>query len=395
MAKKPSKPESKDAGPKTTGTVPLGPACRVAIFHGPEAYLRHGYTEQLKQAVKQAGHDVQVCRYDGATASPADVLDECRSMALLAPYKVVIVDDADLFLAPSRARKATQDQEGDDESAPTSTKPDDRGKGDDKEQESQEGARRRAMLERYAQAPCDNVTLVLRARVWRKGNLDKHAEKVGTVIDCGMLDDARAATWTRAKCRQTHSRDIEPAAVELLVRCLNADLARISTELAKLAGATKDGEIITAAHVERLVPPAAEERKPWELGDVILNPNPTPGMNKLHELLDRCGFDPILLRWTCIDTAAKLHTVAQRIARGASPYSAGEGLKAFFGQRAEACRRIGKSAGPAACASLLREAVRADWRAKTGQQDAVRGLESLVLDFSRAANINTSAHPDR
>ena len=57
---------------------------------------------QKRKAVENAGNEVQVMRFDGVTAQPADVLDECRSLALLAPYKIVIVDDADQFITPKR-----------------------------------------------------------------------------------------------------------------------------------------------------------------------------------------------------------------------------------------------------------------------------------------------------
>lgn len=374
MAKRPSKPDAREPAAATSAEIPLGPECRVALFFGPEVYLRHGYTDQIKAAVEKAGQEVQVVRFDGVTAQPADVLDECRSMALLAPYKIVIVDDADQLITPKK--KGDDESESDDE-------------------DSKDTGKRRAMLERYVQSPCDNVTLVLRSEGWRKGNLDKYAAKVGVVRECKPLDEGRAANWTAARAKQKYGRSIHVDAVELLVSSLNRDLARIDGELMKLAGATKEGEAITAALVESLVTPVAQERKPWELGDVLLNPNPAGAMSKLHELVDRCGIDPILLRWTSLDTATKLHWVAQEIARGVPPAGAGRSIKFFFGPRAEASRRVGKDAGAKACSALLRECVEADWKAKTGQGDAFHGMEALVLSFARTAALNAGRQASR
>lgn len=340
----------------------------MAIFHGPEVYLRSGYTEQLKSAIEKAGHEVQVIRFDGVTAAPADVLDECRSLSLLAPYKMVIVDDADQFITPKKS--------GD-------------GEDDESEDESKDSGKRRAMLERYVQSPSEQVTLVLRSEDWWKGKLDKLALKVGVVKECAPLDKKRAANWAATRARQTYGRSMEVSAVELLVSSLNGDLARIDGELAKLSGTTREGETISAALVERLVAPVAQERKPWELSDVLLNADPSSAMNKLHELLDRCGIDPVALRWACLDTATKLHAVSQEIARGVPAAAAGKSFKFFFGAKADGCRRVGKNAGPGACAALLRECVEADWRGKTGQGDAVHGLEGLVLSFARTASLNT------
>jgi DNA polymerase III delta subunit len=72
--------------------------------------------------------------FDGATCSLADVLDELRSYGLMSQHKVVVVDNAEQFM------------QGDD--------------------------RRRAM-ERYAESPMQDATLILRSGGWRPGTFDK------------------------------------------------------------------------------------------------------------------------------------------------------------------------------------------------------------------------------
>lgn len=368
MAKKPA---TKADGPVKSGEVALGPGCRMAIFHGDEAFLRTGYTDQLKKVVEQAGHEVQVVKFDGETATPADVLDECRSMGLLAGYKIVVVDRADEFLKePGESEEAEEKAE-----APGAS----RGR----------SSTRRAMLERYAQSPSDGVTLVLRAEGWRpKTNLEKYVEKIGLVIECALLDARRAAAWAVTRAHRTYTRTLEPDAAELLVESLSRSLSRIDGELLKLAGATKPEEPINAELVTRLVTVVAEERKPWVLADQLLNPDPAPGLTLLHELVDSDGIDPVPLRWACMDLAAKIHILAHEIAGGTAPSAAGRSFKFFFGPKAEAARRAAQAAGPARAAGLLAEAVEADFRGKTGQGDPVMGLERLVMEFSRLASLS-------
>lgn len=371
MARKPATKPKEQAGPAITGEVALGPDCRIAIFHGPEAFLRTGYTDQLKERVEAAGHEVQVVRFDGLNAQPVEVLDECRSMALLAPYKIVIVDDADQFL-----KEPGEGEEGE-------------GKADDRaESKKPRSSSRRAMLERYVQSPCDHVTLVLRAESWRKGNLDKYAAQVGTVIECGVLDARRAAGWAVARALKKHERTLEPDAAARLVEAVNVELARIDGELMKLAGATRPGEPITLRLVEKLVSPVAATQEPWRFADHLLNPSPSPALHKLHELIDECGIDPVPIRWACIGLASNIHVLAHEIAQGVPPAAAGKSLKFFFGPRAEAARRTAAAIGPSRAADLLQECVEADYRGKSGREDPVRGLELLSIRFAEAASFS-------
>ena len=71
----------------------------VVILHGKDEFLRQQYTGQLKHELGEVhGSDgVQMVRFDGVTAQVADILDECRSMGLMAPHKLVVVDAATNF----------------------------------------------------------------------------------------------------------------------------------------------------------------------------------------------------------------------------------------------------------------------------------------------------------
>ncbi|HVZ94891.1 MAG TPA: hypothetical protein VG797_10310, partial [Phycisphaerales bacterium] len=76
-------------------------ALRVVAFVGSDAFLREERTRGLIAGIESEHGPVQVMRFDGNTCAIGDVLDECRSMGLLADRKVVVVDEADVLLKSS------------------------------------------------------------------------------------------------------------------------------------------------------------------------------------------------------------------------------------------------------------------------------------------------------
>lgn len=370
VAKRPAKKEKSDTPVERRGERKIGPECRVLLLVGEDAFLRLGYTDQLRKAIEEAGESTQITRFDGGSSSPADVLDECRSMGLLAGYKIVVVDDAHEFV--------TSGARGGDAGA------------DESEEPASRDSSRRAMLERYVQAPCEGVTLVLRAPSWRKGNLDKMIEAVGRIVPCDRLTPERAALWTTQRCLRTHQREIDPSAAELLVRALNADLASIDAELLRLSAAVDAGARITTKDVERFVRPVLEAEDAWRFGDHLLSGSARAGVEKLHEMIDQRGVDPVPLRAACISVASKLHAVSREIERGVPLAATGKGLKMFWGPQAEAIRRVAASAHPDACAALLQHCLDADFKGKTGREDPVRGLEWCVIQFANLVRLSAA-----
>jgi len=331
-------PRSKTAS--TATGLPLGPACRILVLAGKEAFLREDYTTTLRKAIEATGAPVDLIRYDGATALPADVLDECRSYGMLGQHKIVVVDNADQFVK--------------EESRP--------------------------LVERYAQLPCDSATLVLRCDSWRKGNLDKMIARVGRIQPCDEETIPKATKSAVKFARETYQRTLEPDAAELLIARLGPDLGRIDSELAKLAAATTADKPITLDLVRTMVTMTREE-KAWVIQDYLLNPDPEPALLKLRELVEVSRLDPVLIRWAYIDIARKLHAVAQDIARGVPAAAAGRALR-LWGPSASAIRSVGSRVPPHQLADLLHNAVEADFRGKTGQGDPVRTLEALTLRFA-------------
>ena len=129
---------------------PLRPSMRFVILHGRDGFTIGERLRRFEAELKAAHGDLSRFDFDGTNAWLVDVLDELRTFGLLATHKLVVVDKAEQFV-------------------------------------SGEGVR--AALERYAENPMQEATLVLRSESWRPGNLDKLVAAVGTVLKCEPPDE--------------------------------------------------------------------------------------------------------------------------------------------------------------------------------------------------------------
>ncbi|MCA9293293.1 MAG: DNA polymerase III subunit delta [Phycisphaerales bacterium] len=323
---------------------PAGPSIedRIVLLIGKEEYLRRAYTDQLKRQLADAGTDADAIRFDGASASLADVLDECRSVGLMVQHKFVIVDNADAFV-----------------------------KGDN-----------RPAMERYAAAPAAEATLVLRSETWHKGKLDKLIEDVGSIIKCDSVKPDRAAQAAREMATHRHQRDLDVQAARALIDRVGVDLSRIASEVAKLASAVDEGQPITMELVRDMVGPSREEQF-WLIQDVLLQGNPEAALGKLHELITVSRVDLVPLRWAFVDLARKVHGASQGLAVGEAPGAISSRLR-LWGPAGSRLLDVAKHLSPARARRLLRDAIETDMRGKTGQGDELRGLEVLAIQFAQA-----------
>ena len=314
------------------------------------------YLDRLRESIAQAGIEADVIRFDAQTAKLADVLDECRSFGLMQQHKIVVVDNADEML-----------KDGDD--AP-------RGKG---------ALRPRDVVQRYVEAPVESATLVLRAERWNKGKLDKAVEKVGAVVKCEALAPQDAAAWAVGRAKKRYECVLEREAAAALVEKLGSDLGRIDTEVAKLSAAAGPGEPISLGLVHEMVGFSREETV-WQIQDLVLQADPETVLSKLDDLLTISRVPPILARFALVDLARKLHGVGAGFAGGASQAALDANLK-LWGSSKMKILSIARRAEPAKLADLLREAVEADFAAKSGgTRDEARALERLAVRFASVIN---------
>jgi len=325
-------------------TASLGLSTRVALLHGKEAMLRQLHTQALREALTKAHGSVDTVTFDGASASAADVLDECRSFGLIAGYKLVIVDHAEQLV-----KEAT-----------------------------------RPLFERYCEALADagdpGATLLLRAETWRPGNLDKLIVKVGTIIKCEEPSRDEAIAWTARRAKKEHRCELEPAAAELLVDRVGANLSRLDSELGKLAAAAGEGAITT--QLVAYFVGASREEQVWGIQSSLLSAPPEEALQHLRYILDVSRQPTVLVSWALVDLARKVHAASRALRQGARPGDLFKTLK-LWGSSGEAILGVARRLEPAAALALFRDAVQADVRQKSGLGDAELTLERLVLRFAQ------------
>ncbi|MEQ8318183.1 MAG: DNA polymerase III subunit delta [Phycisphaerales bacterium] len=319
---------------------------RVAILKGREAFLRQHYLDKLREALGEAtGLEVHTIRFDGESAELADVLDECRSPGLLPVHKLVVVDAADKFV-----REAT-----------------------------------RPALEKYAEAPDERATLVLRAETWRPGRLDKAVEKVGKVISCEAVGPQQAAQWATARAKGFHQVNLQADAARLLVDSVGVDLARLDAELGKLAtDATGpvDAPEISAELVRTHVRATREAEKPWPLQDEIMSGDPARALAYVELWMGNAPRDQAVpAMWACVDLTRVL-AVAARLAQGGTPEGAiAKKLNIWPAHKGGVIVRAAKRLGPAGAARLHQSACEADAAMKRGAPSR-RTLERLCVEIA-------------
>lgn len=316
----------------------------VVLLRGPDAFLREEHARQIKERLEKEHGGLDVLRFDGASCQIGEVLDECRTPGLMTPHKLVIVDNADKFVA-----------------------------GDN-----------RPVIERYTREPAGEATLVLRAERWAAGKLDDILQEHGLVVLCEAPDAPTAARWAVARASKRHGAELNEAAARELVELVGPDLGLLESELAKLASALPEGKkrVIDAALVRELTVRERDEEV-WAIQPMLLSGDPRPALTHLSRLLDVAGAPETLVMYACLDAACKLHALAAARAQGQRPDDLAGPLKLWGPMRQAALGAAGR-ANPRRTAALVAHAVDLDRRVKTGLSEPRLALERLALEFSLA-----------
>ena len=321
---------------------------RVVILHGRDAFLMTRYSSDLAAALEQEHGEVDRVTFDGDSVDLATVLDELRTYDLLMRHKLVVVDNADAFLAAKDTGKVST----------------------------------RKALERYAQSPVECATLLLRASAWRKGNLDKIVNKSGLVFKLQELNVHDSIRWCVGRCTKEHGCALDREAAQLLVERTGVSLTRLDGELGKLASRVAPKTTITHANVVEMVGLSSQEQA-WEIQSVVLSGKPGTVLSKIGELIDVSRQPRELLVWSVVDLSRRL---AAASAMHASGFTAGDIRKELrlFGSGGDRMIAIAKRGTPDEFANLFTDAVAMDAKMRSGKLDPRRGVELLALKVCRA-----------
>lgn len=340
----------------------IPPAAPFAVLYGEERFLQLDHTERHRAVLTKAHEEIDTVVFDGQSANPADILDECRSLSLMQRHKLVIIDNADLLLKAA-------DDEDDAPAAPTL------GRRGHAERTARE------MFESYAKSPEPSACLLLRAGAWRAGNLDKAIVAAGgAIVECEPYAPEQAMAWAADRAKTRHRATIDPDAAALLVDNLGTDLGRLDSELGKLAlvAATRTPDVpkpaITRALVAEMVGFSREEEA-WSLQRDLLGNDANRALSNLHDALNVSRHNPVLINLVYLDLARKLDGVCRAVNAGEQP------RVRLWGESARIIPEAARRMKPAQTAALLQAAVQADHRQKSGQGDPVHILEALTLKF--------------
>ena len=317
---------------------------RIVILHGKDSFLRVEWSRRLRSALETKFGGADEFTFDGATASLATVLDELRSYGLMSSHKLVIVDNADAFFGSEDRRRA---------------------------------------MERYAEDPMKEATLLLRSQNWRPGNFDKIVSKIGIILKCESPGDADAARWCVARSEKQHKIPMDIDAATLLVERVGADLARLDSEIGKLAvGALASGRKKIDLFTVRELVGASREEQAWEIQDAILSGDSGRAAAKLTELLRISKAPEVMISWSAIDLARKIHAAAALAAQGVSDGQIAKDLR-LWGESTIPILRAARKIGETRAAALLHQAIQTDFQMKSGgAPDPERALAGLCILLS-------------
>ncbi|MCH2137133.1 MAG: DNA polymerase III subunit delta [Phycisphaerales bacterium] len=318
----------------------------VVVLAGQDDYLVPHWTRRLVEVLEEAHGEIERFDFDGERTSAADVLDELRSLGLLQPHKLVVVDKADVFLAAAKGQR--------------------------------NGARQ--LLEKYVQAPCEASTLLLRAGTWRKSKLDGMIESGGgEVIKIKPLSEADTLRWIHARADKEYAATVSADAATRLVRRCGTVLARLDAELAKLA-AMGEGAIdveLVDAHV-----PMSREEKAWVIQDALLTGGAAAALEVLHGLLSVSRQSDVLIAWAITDMVRRMHAASAMHRSGSRPGDIRKALK-LWGNSGDATVHLAARMEPGQLAALLDRCLSSQARVRRGVGRPERALERLVIDVGR------------
>ena len=145
--------------------------------------------------------------------------------------------------------------------------------------------RYRPQLEDYAAKPSRTGVLLLEVDSMPSNTrLYKVIAAEGLLIDCGAPAPAKLCKWVADWAKQQHRVQLAPAAADMLVELIGAELGLLDQELAKLALMTGDDKKITPELVGKAVG-GWRTKTTWEMLDAALDGNVGEAMMQLDRLL--------------------------------------------------------------------------------------------------------------
>jgi len=266
------------------------PAKAVYVLQGSDALLREeAYQRIVDSILGSADHQLCLSQYDPAVEL-ATVLDELRTLPLLAPHRVVSIRDAEAFISAHREQ-----------------------------------------LEVYLDRPSPSGTLILLVNsLDSRTRLAKKIPTVGQVVSCKAPSGAELVRWITDAAAGL-GKTIDRQAAGMLAQWVGENLASLRSELDKLASYVGQRTSITVDDIAAVATTSASPEA-FALAGAITRGDVRAGLEAVGAAMRTRGAEFQLLgqvAWR-IRQALQVH---QGIAAGQSPRSAMQNARIFRDQR--------------------------------------------------------------
>jgi DNA polymerase-3 subunit delta len=304
---------------------------------GNEPFLQRQAVEEI---LGRSGPDVQRADVDGATAEPADVFDELRSLAMFGGRRVVIVRDAEQFIT-----------------------------------------RHRPVVEGYLQSPAQGNVLILRCTSLPKNQkVYKLAAKAGEVIACEPPKAGGLARWITSHGKSAHRLTVAPAAAALLADLIGSDLGSLDGELAKLALQADDGRVVPDMIAGGVA--FRREQQMWAMTDALTRGDSAGGLRIWRQLLatdDSAEFRAVT--WLGI-WLEKADGALGLMEQGVREFEIAKRLRIWPADNVRPLLDTAHNLGRHGIRRATDRLVELDYRNKVGLGDARRATEAFIVSVA-------------
>lgn len=312
------------------------PATVHALIGEDALLLRQAMADILDQLPR----DVQRIDVDGDRIEWSDVLDELQSFAMFGGGKLVVVREADAFIA-----------------------------------------RFRAQLETYLEHPSDTSTLVLRClSLDTRTRIFKLIEKNGRVVRLEPPRERELPGWIIQHAKRVHQLQIAPDAAALLADLIGNDLGRLDNELAKLALRSNDA-VIRAGDIAGTVA-FQREQEMWHMTDALSAGNLTEALRRWRHMVQMdpsTEFRAVTWLGLWLENVRKALTMrAQRVPDTAIAKACKIWDARLHGPFFRTVEQLGRRGVDHALGLLIQ----ADRRSKSGLGDARSNVERFMISLN-------------
>lgn len=320
------------------------------LLLGNESYLREICRRKLIEvfADLNAG-EWSVVRFSANEDSVETVVNQAQTMPMLVPRQVIIYSDAEeLESLGEKTRDASLDQ-----------------------------------LEAYLKDPAPFTVLVFEATAFdQRMRPYKILAGQTLVVECELAGEPEAREAAAAAIAEQMARELKIEighdAARLLAESTNADLARIRTELEKLASYVGERKRVTLEDVRLLV--VSEKRYTvWQLSEMLASGDRARALRFLASILHE-GEQPVMIVGAMAWMYRKLME-AQELPRGADAWQAARVLR-MRRDTAELALREAKRMPRGQLADGLSALAEADNRLKSGVAAPGAVMEFLVAELA-------------